>query len=134
MRKMNIIWQIVKTQQQRTVLTLVEESLSPSQPATVARKVEALSEHVHVAYTFLPRLALICMLSRGLLTKNSASEIRRKFIKVGWVLSLSLSLSPQSLHDSNSLPLPIGGRRKKFFSSSFFLPSFFPTSCKLVVQ
>ena len=40
-----------------------------SQPPTVACKMEALSECAHVAYTYLHVLALICMLSRCLLTK-----------------------------------------------------------------
>ncbi len=42
---------------------------------------EAQSEHVHVAYTFLARLAQICTLSRCLVAKISASELRRKLVK-----------------------------------------------------
>ena len=47
----------------------------------VACKMEAQSEHVRVAYTFFARLAPTCMLSRCLITKISASELRRKLIK-----------------------------------------------------
>ena len=42
---------------------------------------EAQSEHVHVACASLHVLAPTCMLSRCLLTKFSASELRRKLIK-----------------------------------------------------
>ncbi len=43
---------------------------------------EAQSEHVHVAYTFFWHvLAPIRTLSRRLVTKTSASELHRKFIK-----------------------------------------------------
>ncbi len=63
--------------------------LLPAQPATVACKMKAQSEHVHVAYMFfLHVLYAICMLSRCLATKISASELRRKIIRecvVGWV-------------------------------------------------
>ena len=50
----------------------------------VACKMEARSEHVHVACTFLDRLAPICMLTRCLVTKllhrnsvGSLSRVRR---------------------------------------------------------
>ena len=58
---------------------------------TVACKVEAQSEHAHVAPTFSHVWAPTCMLSRCLVTqkKDSASELSRKFIKgallVGYV-------------------------------------------------
>ena len=53
---------------------------------------EAQSEYVHIANTFLHVWAPICMLSRCLLIKISASELTRKFIKVallvGWAQCL----------------------------------------------
>ncbi len=50
-----------------------------TQPPTAVCKMEAQSEYAHVAYTFLHVWAPICMLSRCLATKISASELRRKF-------------------------------------------------------
>ncbi len=44
-------------------------------------KMEALSEYVSIAYTFFARLAPICIHSRCLINKISASELSRKFIK-----------------------------------------------------
>ncbi len=63
----------------------------PSQPPTVACKMEAQSEYVHIACTFFARSAPICMLSPAqLLTKISASELSQQLIKstllVGFVL------------------------------------------------
>ncbi len=61
-----------------------------AQPAKVARKMGAQSEHAHVACTcfFFARLSPTCMLSRCLVAKISESELRRKLIKsallVGW--------------------------------------------------
>ena len=52
-----------------------------TQPPTAVGKMEAQSEHAHIAYTFLHVWAPICMLSRCLVTKISASELRRKSIK-----------------------------------------------------
>ncbi len=52
-----------------------------TQPPTVACKMEAQSEHARIAYMFFAHLAPICMLSRCLSTKISASELRRKFTK-----------------------------------------------------
>ncbi len=46
----------------------------PTQPAAVVLKMEAQLEYVHVARTFLPRLAPICMPSRCFIDKISASE------------------------------------------------------------
>ncbi len=40
-----------------------------AQPPTVACKIEAQSEHIHVGYTLFARLSPICMLRRCLLTK-----------------------------------------------------------------
>ncbi len=57
-----------------------------SQPATVVCKMEAQSEHVHIKCTFLRILAPIRMLSRCLVTKISASELSRKFIKSALLL------------------------------------------------
>ena len=48
-----------------------------TQPATVVCKMEAQLEHVHV----FARLSPICKLSRCLLTKFPASELRRRLIK-----------------------------------------------------
>ena len=61
-------------------LSLSVSSFS-SQPPMVVCKMEAQSEHARVAYTFFARLEPTCMLGRCLLTKLSASELRRKFIK-----------------------------------------------------
>ncbi len=66
----------------------------PTQPPTVACKMKPRSEYVHVACTFLARLAPTCVLSQGLLKKISASELSRKFIKsalFGWVVAAANS-------------------------------------------
>ena len=63
---------------------------STTQPATVARKVEAQSEHVHVAYALLHVLAPILYARSVFSDKISASEPSRKVIKspllTGWVI------------------------------------------------
>ncbi len=58
-------------------------------------KVEAQSECVRVAHTFLHIWAPIRMLGRCLVTKFSASELSRKFIKgalLGWVCIFFITL------------------------------------------
>ncbi len=57
-----------------------------TQPPTVVRKMEAQSEDVRVAYTFFARLAPTCMPGWRLLTKISASELSRKFIKSAFLV------------------------------------------------
>ena len=52
-----------------------------TQPPTVACKLEARLEYMHVAYMFFARFVQICMLSRGLSMKISVSELRKNFIK-----------------------------------------------------
>ncbi len=52
-----------------------------AQPPTVACKMEARLEYIHIAHTFCARVAPICTLGRCLLTKISASELSRKFAK-----------------------------------------------------
>ena len=56
--------------------------LPPSQPPTVACKIEAQLEYIQAAYTLLHVLSPIGMLCRCLSNKISASELSRKFIKI----------------------------------------------------
>ncbi len=53
-----------------------------SQPTTVACKMEAQSEHVHVACTFLHVCAPICVLSRCVLTKFLRRSSGRSLLRV----------------------------------------------------
>ncbi len=55
---------------------------------------EAQSEYILIACTSFARLAPICMLSRCLLNKFSASELRRKFIKSAFVVGWAALLVP----------------------------------------
>ncbi len=52
-----------------------------TQPQTMACKMKAHLEYIHVAHMFFACLAPICMLSRCFIDKISASELRQKFIK-----------------------------------------------------
>ncbi len=54
---------------------------SGTQPPTVARKMEAQSENVHVACTFLTRFGTDSYAQSVHINKISASELSRKFIK-----------------------------------------------------
>ncbi len=51
----------------------------PTQPPTVACKMEGQSEYIHIAHTFFARLVPICVLSQCLSDKISTSELSRKF-------------------------------------------------------
>ena len=83
---------------------------------SVARKMEARSEHAHVACTSLHVPHPICMLSRCLSTKISASELSRKFIKsVGCWLGVVLRAS-----------------RSECFWTCFFFFSLFSSSSFIV--
>ncbi len=69
-----------------------------TQPPTVVCKMEAESEYVqHISCRFFARLAPICTLSRCLLTKFSASELRRKFIKSALLVGKAVFLSKRGL-------------------------------------
>ncbi len=61
-----------------------------TQPPTVACKMEVQSEYVCVARTFLHVLAPTCMPSRCLVTKISAPELSRKFIKSALLAGLQV--------------------------------------------
>ncbi len=65
--------------------------IGTAQPAMVACKMQAQSEHVHVACMFLLVWCPLALYSVGvLINKISASELRRKFIKSALLVGCSL--------------------------------------------
>ncbi len=71
---------------------------SLSQPPTVACKMEAQSEYVHVAHTFFARLVPICLLSRCLLTKFLHRSSGGSLLRVRcWLGSCLFFFSPSLL-------------------------------------
>ena len=91
-------------------------------------KTEAQSECVHVVHTFLHVLAPTCVLRRCLVTKISASEIRRTFIKSALLVGQEEEgggsarffyfLLARARRDVSPAPLPIWGCHK-FCTSAY---------------
>ncbi len=81
----------LQTAPPKTQLMCLLLSLLP-QPPTVACKMEAQSEYVHIAYTLCARMAPICMLRRCLSTKflhrSSVGTLLR--VLVGWVCTYAM--------------------------------------------
>ncbi len=91
--------------------------LQHTQPPMVVCKMEAQSEHLHVASSFF---CIVCsfvrMLSRCLLTEISASEFSRKFIKSALMVGSTL---PVGAH----LPAVCGGDVRGDHDAGYVLPA-----------